>query len=113
MAVRLAAACVLLAALFFSSSAFAQRSKFDGLRQCERYASAQFRKVNPQFRRFVIDRASASDDKYAAPVGLQFVSTVYHGKAMLDGGSGEKTVRFICLHAGYKRGPLFVYTLAE
>jgi hypothetical protein len=112
-AVRLAAACVLLAALFFSSPASAQRNKFDGLRQCERHASAQFRKVNPQFRRFVIDRSSVSEDKHAAPIGLQFVSTVYHGKAMLDNGNGEKTVRFICLHAGYKRGPLFVYTMAE
>ncbi len=113
MAVKLAAACALLAAVLLSSSAHAQRSKFDGLRQCERYAAAQFRKDSPQFRRFVIDRASVSEDKHAAPVGLQFVSTVYHGKALLDNGNGEKTVRFICLHAGYKRGPLFVYTMAE
>lgn len=110
---RAAAAGVLLAALLFSSSASAQRHKFDGLRQCERHASAHFRKHNPQFRRFVIDRASVSDDKYAAHLGTQFVSTVYHGKAMLDVGSGEKTVRFICLHAGYRRGPLFVHTMAE
>ena len=113
MAVKAAAAGVLLAALLFSSSASAQRNKFDGLRQCERYASAQFRKTNPQFRRFVIDRASVSEDKYAAQVGTQFVSTVYHGKAMLEAGSGEKAVRFVCLHAGYRRGPLFVYTMAE
>ena len=113
MAVRLAAAGILLAALFFSSSASAQRNKFDGLRQCERHASAQFRKHNPQFRRFVIDRAGVSEDKYADQIGTQFVSTVYHGKALLDGGNGEKAVRFICLHAGYKRGPLFVYTMAE
>jgi hypothetical protein len=111
--VRIVAAGALLAALFFSSTASAQRNKFDGLRQCERQASAQFRKHNPQFRRFVIDRASVSEDKYADQIGTQFVSTVYHGKAMLDGGSGEKNVRFICLHAGYRRGPLFVYTMAE
>ena len=113
MAVRLIAAGVLLAAMFLSSSASAQRNKFDGLRQCERNGSAQFRKHNPQFRRFVIDRAGVSEDKYADRIGTQFVSTVYHGKAMLDAGSGEKNVRFICLHAGYRRGPLFVYTLAE
>jgi hypothetical protein len=112
-AVRCLAAGALLIALLFSPSAFAQRNKFDGLRQCERYASADFRKHNPQFRRFVIDRASASEDKYAAQVGTQFVSTIYHGKAMLEAGSGEKTVRFVCLHAGYRRGPLFAYTMAE
>ena len=95
------------------SPASAQRNKFDGLRQCERLGSAQMRKANPQFRRFVIDRASVSEDKYADQIGTQFVSTIYHGKAMLDAGAGEKTVRFICLHAGYRRGPLFVYTLAD
>ena len=113
MAVRLAAAGVMLAALVTSSPAAAQRNKFDGLRQCERLASAQMRKSNAQFRRFVIDRSSVSEDKYADQIGTQFVSTIYHGKAMLDGGNGEKTVRFICLHAGYRRGPLFVYTMAE
>jgi len=112
-AVRAAAAGLLLAALVFSSPALAQRNKFDGLRQCERHASAQFRKTNPQFRRFVIDRSSANEEKYADQIGTQFVSTIYHGKAMLEMGSGEKSVRFICLHAGYKRGPLFVYTMAE
>ena len=64
----------------------AQRNKFDGLRQCERHASAQFRKHNPQFRRFVIDRASVHEDKYADQIGTQFVSTIYHGKAMLEAG---------------------------
>jgi hypothetical protein len=36
----------------------------------------------------VIDRAGVSEDKYADRIGTQFVSTVYHGKAMLDAGSG-------------------------
>ena len=113
MALRFAAAGIVLAALLVSSPAAAQRNKFDGLRQCERHASAQFRKHNAQFRRFVIDRSSVHENKYADHIGTQFVSTVYHGRAMLDIGTGEKTVRFICLHAGYRRGPLFVYTLAD
>ena len=113
MAVRLTAAGVMLAALVMSSPASAQRNKFDGLRQCERLGSAQMRKSNAQFRRFVIDRSSVSEDKYADQIGTQFVSTIYHGKALLDNGNGEKTVRFICMHAGYRRGPLFVYTMAE
>ena len=113
MAVRLIAAGIMLAALAMSSPASAQRNKFDGLRQCERHASAQFRKHNPQFRRFVIDRAGVSEDKYADQIGTQFVSTIYHGKSMLDAGNGEKTMRFICLHAGYRRGPLSVYTMSE
>ena len=91
----------------------AQRNKFDGLRQCERHAAVQFRKDNPAFRRFMINRASVSEDKYADQVGTQFVSTIYHGKAMYEAGTGEKNVRFICLHAGYRRGPVFVYTMPE
>jgi len=62
----------MLAALVMSSPASAQRNKFDGLRQCERLASAQMRKSNAQFRRFVIDRSSVSEDKCAdrEPAGL-------------------------------------------
>jgi hypothetical protein len=101
----------MLAALVMSYPASAQRNKFDGLRQCERLGSAQMRRSNAQFRRFVIDRSSVSEDKYADHIGTQFVSTIYHGKALLDHGNGEKTVRFVCMHAGYRRGPLFVYTM--
>lgn len=109
---RLALAC-LIAALI-PSTASAQRTKFAGLRECERYGSVQFLRENPAFRRFIIDRATVEESKFAAQVGTQFVSTVYHGRAMFEAGSGgPKTVRFICLHAGYRRGPVFVYTMAE
>lgn len=103
----------LAAALLLPSAASAQRTKFDGLRQCERYGSLQFRKQNPAFRRFLIDRSSVGEDKYVDQVGQQFVSTIYHGKATYEAAAGPKPVRFICLHAGYRRGPVFVYTLPE
>ena len=57
--------------------------------------------------------SGADTDKFADKVGTQFVSTVYHGRATYEAGQGEKKVRFICLHAGYRRGPVFVYTLPE
>jgi len=101
------------AALLLPSAASAQRTKFDGLRQCERFGALQFRKQNPAFRRFLIDRATVSEDKYADQVGQQFVSSIYHGKATYEAANGPKPVRFICLHAGYRRGPVFVYTLPE
>lgn len=101
------------ATLMLPAPASAQRTKFDGLRQCERHAGLQFRKQNPAFRRFMIDRATVSEDKYVDQVGTQFVSTIYHGKATFEAANGPKTVRFICLHAGYRRGPVFVYTLAD
>lgn len=113
MAVRATAFALALACVLFAHDALAQRNKFDGLRQCERHAAVQFRKDNPAFKRFMIDRATAREDKFADQVGTQFVSTIYHGKAMYEAGAGEKNFRFICLHAGYRRGPVFVYVMPE
>lgn len=103
----------ILVAALSTTPAQAQRTRFDGLRQCERHAGLQFRRHNPQFRRFLIDRATVDTDKYADQVGMQFVSTIYHGKGTYEAAAGPKSVRFICLHAGYRRGPVFVYTLPE
>jgi hypothetical protein len=109
-------ACAALAlALVSAQPGYAQRAgtKFDGLRQCERFGVLQFRKHNPGFRRFLIDRATVSEDRFVDQVGQQFVSTIYHGRATYEAAAGPKPVRFICLHAGYRRGPVFVYTLPE
>jgi hypothetical protein len=110
---RAAISQVVLLALFVAAPVHAQTSKFDGLRGCERIAAVQFKRHNPAFRRFRIERTSVKVDRYAAMVGSQFVATVYSGKAAYDDGKGAKLVRFLCLHGGIGRGPLFVYTLAE
>ncbi len=93
----------------------ARRSKtrFDGIRDCERAAAVQFRRHNPAFRRFVIDRADVTSDRYADRVGPMFVSTVYHGKATYEAAGGPVVTRFICLHGGMHRRALFVYTLPD
>ncbi len=110
MAVRIAA-LALLGLLLGAPASLAQRTTYDGLIGCERYAAVEFKRRNPAFRRFVIDRASVVVDRFADRVGSQFVSTVYHGRASYDAGGGAKTVRFLCLHGGVERGPLFVYAL--
>ena len=106
---------VLLAAAFalLASRVHAQTSKFDGLRGCERYGAVQLKRRNPAFRRFRIERTSVTVDRYAGMVGNQYVATIYSGKASYDDGKGAKLVRFVCLHGGIGRGPLFVYTLAD
>jgi hypothetical protein len=109
-AVRIAA-LALLWLLLGAPASLAQRTTYDGLIGCERYAAVEFKRRNPAFRRFVIDRASVTVDRFADRVGSQFVSTVYHGRASYDAGGGAKTVRFLCLHGGVERGPLFVYAL--
>ncbi len=103
----------LLGLVLAAPAALAQRTTFDGLVGCERYAAVEFKRRNPAFRRFVIDRASVAVDRFADKVGSQFVSTIYHGRASYDAGSGAKIVRFLCLHGGVERGPLFVYVLAD
>ena len=96
-----------------SNQAHAQRTRFQGITQCSRFAAVQFSKSDSGFRRFVIERASVQDDKFANLVGNQFVSTVYYGRASYEGAGPAKRVRFICLHGGTAKGPVFVYAMPE
>jgi hypothetical protein len=89
------------------------RTRFDGIRDCERTGTVQFLRHNPGFRRFAIDRAHVDVDRYADRVGAQFISTIYHGKATYETAAGARTTRFICLHGGMGRRAVFVYTLPE
>lgn len=112
---RLGAALMLAAAatMLGATEAPAQRTRYEALAGCERYAVLKFKRHDPAFRRFLIDRSTVSADKFADKVGSQFVSTVYHGKALYEAAAGPKTVRFVCLHGGTGRGAVFVYTLGE
>jgi len=114
MAVRSFLLAALLVA-FAAVDASAQRSKtrFDGIRDCERSGRIQFFRHNPSFRRFVIERAGIDVDRYGHRVGNQFISTIYRGKAIYEAAAGAHHVRFICLHAGPSRGAVFVYTLVD
>jgi hypothetical protein len=100
------AVCVLCAA----PAALAQKSTEDGLRDCEKLAAVKFKQENSAFKRFEITRADV-EDKFADKVGTQFVSTVYHGKAVYQAGGEPADVRFICLHGGLGKGAVFVTTL--
>jgi len=51
------------------------------------------------------------EDKFDAFAGSQFVSTVIHGEGELVLASGASHVRFICLHAGADKGPVFFYIM--
>jgi hypothetical protein len=102
----------LLASLAATANA-APRSKtrFDGIRDCERLAAVQFRRHNAAFHRFTINRAKVSVDRFGDRVGGRFVAAVYHGGATYDAGKGPDATRFICLHGG--QDALFVYALPE
>jgi hypothetical protein len=108
--VRIALAAA-LCALCATPAALAQKSTEDGLRDCEKLAAVKFSRENPAFKRFAIERADVEEDQFADKVGAQFVSTVYHGKAVYQAGGEPDNVRFICLHGGLGKGAVFVYTL--
>ena len=102
---------IAMCTLCSAAPAFAQGSIDDGLRDCEKLAAVKFKKENPAFKRFTIERADVEQDKFTDKVGTQFVSSVYLGKATYQAGGEPENVRFICLHAGFGKGAVFVYTL--
>jgi hypothetical protein len=100
-------------ALAAASPAAAQFTRYDALHRCESFAAVDFKRRNPTFRRFTIDRASIRVDRFAGTIGNQYVSAVYTGKALYDSGPGLRIVRFICLDGGLLKGPVFVYALPD
>ncbi|MGH9811026.1 MAG: hypothetical protein ACRD9W_27910 [Terriglobia bacterium] len=103
-----AASFIVLASVF---PAGAQQTSQHALSDCARFAAANFKRRDTSFRRFVIDRASVSEDHYAAMAGNQFVSSVYSDSATYETTDGTRKVMFICLYGGIQRGAVFVYTL--
>ena len=101
----------MLALTLPSMAAPRAKTKFDGIRDCERLAAVQFKRHDPAFKRFMIDRSAVDTDKYADSVGRMFVSTIYHGKATYEAAKGPRPTRFICLHGGVGNDAVFVYTL--
>ena len=102
---------LLLAVALPATAAPRAKTRFDGIRDCERLAAVQFKRHSPVFRRLLIDRATVEDDKYADNVGPTFVSTIYHGKATYEAAKGPQPTRFICLHGGVGKDAVFIYTL--
>ena len=109
----LTAGALLLALALPAGAAPRSKTKFDGIRDCERMGSVQFKRHNPAFKRFVIDRSTVENDKYADKVGQTFVSTIYHGKATYEASTGPRPARFICLHGGVGQNAAFVYTMPD
>ena len=87
-----------LSAMAPAEAARRGKSRFDGIRDCERTANVQFRRHDAAMRRFAIDRAHVTFDKYADRIGPTFVSAVYHGKATYEAAAGPKPVT-LCVPA--------------
>src|SRR6185312_9726006 len=66
------------------SPAGAQQTSQHAVADCTHFAASNFKRRDTSFRRLVIDRASVSEDHYAAMAGNQFVSSVYSGSATYE-----------------------------
>jgi hypothetical protein len=110
---KLAFAFVLALTIAAPADAAPRKTRFDGIRDCERLAAIQLKRHNAGFRQFTIHRGRVTVDRFADKVGSSFVSAVYHGTATFDAGKGPGPTRFICLHGGLGNEALFVYTLPE
>lgn len=107
------AIALILALVAPADAARRGKTRFDGIRDCERTGNAQFLRHDPNFRHFAIDRANVRVDRYADRAGSLFIQSIYHGKASYVSASGTRGTRFICLHSGMSRRAVFVYTLPE
>ena len=96
-----------------SLPAQAQRTRFQGITQCSRFASVQFSRTDPTFRRFVIERVTVQDDKFATSSAINSCRRSFTAGLLYEGAGVPKRVRFICLHGGTTKGPVFVYTIPE
>jgi hypothetical protein len=106
MAVKAPAIAACLAGLI-ASPAFAAGE----LDECREFGMKEFANT-PGFKSLQLnDNGLLFVDKFEASVGSQFVSSVIHGEGRLVLDSGSSAIRFICLHAGMGKGPVFFYLL--
>ncbi len=100
---------ILTAALLTSTIACA-----DGPADCELYGLALHKKQGGMTTRIVIERgASLVDNRFDDMVGTQRVSTEYMGFARITGPDGTKRQRFVCLHAGNGKKPVYFGLLLD
>jgi hypothetical protein len=80
----------------------------DALQDCERFATAHFKKNGSDVTRVQIERtASPIIDRYDAKVGSQYVSSEVMGFVRLTTPAGIKRQRYLCLHAGDGKGAVY------
>ena len=99
---------VLLPIVATIACALALPAKADGIDDCERYALAFGKKQGWSETKIKIDRGdSLNDNRFDAQVGKQYVSTEYMGFAQLTSPTGTRRLRFVCLHEGDKKKPVY------
>ena len=89
------------------SSAMAQ--PYNGIADCERYATEYFKGGDPDFLSFVIDSNTVEEVSFDNKIGSQYIAAIWRGRGTYRSRSKKFTATFVCLHAGGKEGALFIY----
>jgi hypothetical protein len=83
----------------------------DKLEQCREFGIMEFAGTAGFKTIRLADNGVLFEDKFNAWIGSQYVSDVIHGEGALVLESGASAIRFICLHAGAGKGPVFFYVM--
>jgi hypothetical protein len=84
---------------------------YDGVGDCERYATGYYKSHDSAFRSFVIDRKTVEEVAYDDSVGSQHVEAIFRGRATYMDAGRKITGTFVCLHAGSGKNALFIYLI--
>jgi hypothetical protein len=95
------------AAATLASSVVAQ--PYNGIADCERYATSYYKAGDPDFMSFVINPNTVEEITFDNMVGSQHVAAVWRGRGTYTSRNKKFTGTFICLHAGGEKGALFIY----
>ena len=80
----------------------------DGLEDCARYALEFNKRQGGNITRIKIERGgSLTENRFDDMVGSQRVSTEYMGFAQITTGTETKRLRFVCLHPGGGKEPVY------
>ena len=80
----------------------------DFLAECERFGVAFTKKHGASTSNIKIERGNAlSVNRFDDSVGSQFVSSEFSGFAVITDGEGARRQRFVCLHEGAGKRPVY------
>jgi hypothetical protein len=101
----------LLAAAWLVGFSTVQALANPKLAECREFGMQEFSGI-PGFKTLELKTNDLLfEDDFNRFTGSQYVNTVIHGEGNLVLASGASPIRFVCLHAGAGKGPVFFYIM--
>jgi len=86
-------------------------AQYNGIGDCEHFATTLYKAKNADFKSFVIDRNTVNEIGFDDNVGSQHVTAIYRGLATYTDVRRKITGTFICLHAGPGKSAVFIHLI--